>query len=176
MRAEARTIGTAAGTAYALTYLYALGDIDVVARSAWAWRVGDLAPRTLLAMRAPLRFEPIAIADLGHLAVLVSPMNLVVALLLGTLLALNIQGMIHLLRRPAQCRPGAASGLMGALPALVAGGACCAPSLVLLIGMPALSGLAAFSGWLVPLSLTLLAMGRWWQRRQGVPPWFGSPR
>jgi hypothetical protein len=172
VRVDARTIGTAVGTTYALLYLYALGDIDLVTRTAWGWRVGELSPGAWFDMRAPLRFEPIAIADLGHLAVLVSPMNIAVAVILGAALALNVHGIVTLIRQPAQCRAGAAGGLVGVAPALLAGGACCAPSLVLVIGTPAISGLAAFSGWLVPLSLALLVGGRWWQRRQGVPSWF----
>lgn len=47
-----------------------------------------------------------------------------VAVLLAALLALNIHGMTHLIRQPAQCRAGATSGLLGAVPALLAGGAC----------------------------------------------------
>lgn len=172
VRASPRTIGAAVGSTYALLFLYALGDIDIVERTAWGWRMGDLAPGTWFDMRAPLHFEPIAIADMGHLAVLVSPVNIVMAALLGAALALNMHGIATLIRQPAQCRAGAAGGLAGVVPALLAGGACCAPSLVLAIGIPAISGLAAFSGWLVPLSFLLLVGGRWWQHRQGVPSWF----
>jgi hypothetical protein len=174
VRADPHATGAGIGSIYAVLYLYALGNIDFVTRTAWGWRTGDLSPDAWFDMRAPLRFEPVAIADVGHFAFLISPMNIVVAGLLGTALALNVHGIVTLIRQPAQCRAGTAGGLAGTLPALLAGGACCAPSLVLVTGIPAISGLAAFSGWLVPLSLVLLLGSRWWQRRQGVPPWFGS--
>lgn len=167
---DARRPAAALGLVYALGYLYASGDVDIVRRSAWGLRVADRAPSSWTGTRAPFRFEAVAIADIGHLAVLVSPLNLVVAGALGLLLALNLHGVIELRRRPAQCRPGA-GGLLAAAPALLAGGACCAPGLVLLLGIPGLGAFAAFFGWLIPVSFALLLASRWWQRRQGAPAW-----
>ena len=162
------------GLAYAQGYLFALGDLDVVGRTAWAFRTADVTPSKWIELRDAFRFEAVAIADLGHLAVLVSPLNLAVAGTLGALLALNVHGAFALRRAPAQCVRGG-GGLLGAVPALLAGGACCAPSLVLLLGIPGLGAFAAFFGWLIPLSAVLLIANHRWQRRCGAPGWRSAP-
>lgn len=167
---DARVPALAVGAIYALGYLYALGDIDWAQQAAWGFRVGDLALAQWITMRSAFYFEAVAIADIGHLAVLISPLNLAIAVGLASLLTLNIHGAIELRRRPALCRrrPGT---LLGGLPALLAGGACCAPSLVLLLGVPGLGAFAALFGWLIPLSFAALFATRWWQRREGAPAW-----
>jgi hypothetical protein len=54
-------------------------------------------------------------------------------------------------------------------PALLAGGACCAPSLLLVLGIPGLGAFVGLFAWLLPLSLLLLVLSRCWQRRRGAP-------
>lgn len=162
----------ATGVAYALGYLWALGDLAVAPYPLWGFRLGNLAPSAWLQMRSPFRFEALALADLGHLVMLLSPLNLAIAATLGTLLAVNVYGAVELRRRPGRCRVASAS-LLGAVPALLAGGACCAPALLLLLGVPALGAFAALFGWLVPLSLVLLLASRVWQLTQGAPRWRG---
>ncbi|MEX2575840.1 MAG: hypothetical protein WD382_04235, partial [Halofilum sp. (in: g-proteobacteria)] len=135
---DARLPATIVGAAYAGAYLFALGDLDLLPDSAWEIRSGDMALARWFAMRSPFHFEAIALVDLGRLTVLISPINMAVAVVLGALLALNIHGAIELRRRPAQCRT-MTGPLAGAAPALLAGGACCAPSLILLLGIPSLS-------------------------------------
>lgn len=167
---RARTVAVVVGVAYALGYLYALGDLSAAPRPLWALQVGD--PELWLDPRGVFQFEAVAMVSAGHLVWLVSPLNIVVAAALGGLLAVNIDGAWELWRRPTACGlAGGSSGFVAAVPALVAGGACCAPSILLLLGIPSLGAFAALFGWLVPLSLVLLAASRWWQRRQGAPPW-----
>lgn len=68
-----------------------------------------------------------------------------IAVILGGLLAANLHGVIFICSHPATCKVGS-GGLVGAAPALFAGGACCAPSLILLLGIPGLGAISAFSG------------------------------
>ena len=58
---------------------------------------------------------------------------------------------------------------------LLAGGACCSPGLLLLLGIPALGAFVGLFSWLVPLSILLLGGARIWQHRQGAPPMFRLP-
>ena len=167
---DARLVAALVGTAYALLYLYALGDLSAANQAEWHLRTGD--PARWLEQRGLLQFEAIALVQAGYAVWLVSPANLALASALGALLALNLDGAWALWRNPGACGIGSTtSGLFAAVPALIAGGACCAPSLLLLIGIPALGAFAGFFGWLIPLSLALLAASRWWQRRQGAPGW-----
>ena len=62
----------------------------------------------------------------------------------------------------------------GAWPSLLAGGACCAPSLLLLLGIPGLGAFVSLFAWMVPLALFLVLLAgvpavddvlRWLRRR-----------
>ncbi|MDZ7749167.1 MAG: hypothetical protein U5K43_10275 [Halofilum sp. (in: g-proteobacteria)] len=169
-RPDARLAAGAVGLVYALVYLYALGDLSTLPEAAWGARMGE--PARWLDQRGLLQFEAIAMLEAGRVLWLISPLNTVVAAALGALLALNLDGAWALWRRPAACGlGGTGSGVLAAVPALLAGGACCAPSLLLLLAIPGLGAFAGLFGWLVPLSLVLLVASRWWQRHQGAPGW-----
>lgn len=167
-----RWLAGACGGLYALGYLYLLGDLDRAVRPGWGWQwAGD--PWRWLGARGAFRFEAVARLDAGPLVLLVSPLDLLLAGLLATLVAVNLHGAVSLARGGPACR-ASAGGALAAVPALLAGSACCAPGLLLLLGVPALGAFAALFGWLVPLSIGLLAVTRLGQRRLGAPRWFGA--
>jgi len=154
---------------YAAFYLYAIGDIDIMSSSAWSLRTGRL--EHLFSTRSLFLFEAVMLVEVSRFVVLVSPMNLAIAAVLAGLLGANIHGALSLRFAPTACRAGGGKGTVaGALPALLAGSACCAPSLILLLGLPGLGALSAFFGYLIPLSAVALLLNRWWQRRRGAPP------
>ena len=160
-------IGCLAGL-YALLYLYAIGDLDI-GRAGWNWQALDWQWQRLLARRGPWHFEAVAMLELGYLVLLLSPANLVLAGVLAALLALNLHGALAL-RAQARCTLGqGAASSAGIWPALLAGGACCAPSLLLVLGIPGLGAFVGLLAWLLPLSLLLLVLSRCWQRRRGAP-------
>jgi len=170
-----RPLALAGGFTYAVSYLWAIGDFSTMGQPAWDLLAGD--PALWLQRREAFRFEPIAMLRAGHIAWLVNPLDILIATGLGALLAVNAQGAWILRHRPDICR-GRAGGTRGALaaaPALLAGGACCAPGVLLTLGIPGLGAVAGLFEWLVPLSLLMLAANRWWQRRQGAPGWFRLP-
>lgn len=166
-----------AGLAYALAYLYLIGDVDPQGAGNWGVVVGDWS--AWFERRGLLHFEPILLLELGPLLWLFSPLNLLLATVLGSLLAGNLHGAWHLCRRRDACalpseskgssNLAAGGGLFAALPAMLAGGACCAPSLLLLLGMPGLGAFAGLFGWLLPVSLLVLLCSRFWQRHRGAP-------
>jgi hypothetical protein len=171
MRTDRRFLWPAAlaGLGYAALYLYAIGDFSLTPPPAWDWRIGELSLDRLLSSRGPFQFEALAIAEAGYAVLLISPLNLLVTAMLGGLLAANIHGALYLRANPGICRPRRGGLIASAAPALLAGGACCAPSLLLILGIPALGAFSAFFGWLVPLSLVALGLNRIWQHWQGAP-------
>lgn len=169
MSTRRAAIAVGVGIAYLALYLYMLGDLGFGA-SGWDLRVSSQWPTLWLKARAPFQFEGIAMVDAGLVRWIISPLNLAIALVLGGLLAANVHGAIALRQDPPACRaPGAGAGALAALPALLAGGACCAPALVLLIGLPSLGAFAGLFSWLVPVAIGALVATRWWQRRIGAP-------
>jgi hypothetical protein len=167
-------IAVMSGISYGAVYLWAVGDIDTGGPGAWQWQPVELSLERLTAMRSPMHFEAVAMVQAGPLFMLVSPLNLLIATLLGTLLIANVHGAFEL-RRHVACNARPGTGMLSAstLPALLAGGACCAPSLLILLGIPGLGAFAALFAWLVPLSVVALMASRWWQRRLGASPLLG---
>lgn len=157
---------------YAFFYLYSLGDFTFYGPPAWDAYINALSWERMFSARSLLQFESVAVLELGYLVWLISPLNLLMALLLSGLLAANIHGALYLRAQPRVCGSGSGGALAGALPAILAGGACCAPNLLLLVGIPSLGALSAYFGWLLPLSLLALMLNRIWQNRRGAPPLF----
>lgn len=170
MTVRGRHVAAGAGLMYVVAYLYLLGDLGVGGDTGWGLRVAGNWHELWWRPRALFHFEGIAMLEAGWASLIVSPLNLLIATALGLLVTANVHGVLALRQAPPQCRvPGARAGLWAALPALLAGGACCAPALLLLVGLPGLGAFAGLFAWLVPLALALLAASRWWQRRLGAP-------
>lgn len=101
-------------------------------------------------------FEPIAQLTLPGVTILLSPLNIAIGLFLSTLVALNLIVTVVAFRQPAACRFNRATGLLASLPALLAGSACCAPVIVLILGLQMSSFLLVFFQALIPASALLL--------------------
>jgi len=160
------------GIAYGLFYLYSIGDLTLYGPPGWGAYVVDFGLERIFSARSTLMFEAIAVIEMGWLVWLFSPLNLLFTLLLAGLLAANMHGALYIRAHPSVCRRPGRGGLLGAVPALLAGGACCAPGLILLLGIPSLGAFVALFGYLMPASIVLLALSRLWQHRQGAPPVF----
>jgi len=173
-----QALALALGLAYFVGYLWVTGDLSLTYTAGWHVRLVEDWPSLLLKARGVFYFEAIAVVQAARVMFLVSPLNMAIAATLAILLGANIHGAAMLRRAPAQCRAGGTNaGVLAALPALLAGGACCAPALVIVLGLPSLGALAGFFGWLIPLAMALLVFSRWWQRRQGAPAllkWSGA--
>jgi hypothetical protein len=163
-----RRIAAASGLAYLIVYLVAIQDIGISLGGQYGRFadppslevVPDWSDR-LLAARAPFLFEPVAtVFVIPQLAVLVSPGNLLVGSTLGALLGLNVAVALHASARGRACRRGGYAGALGALPGLLLGFSCCAPTLILLLGTSfAAAVLPAFiplRSYLFPTSVALM--------------------
>ena len=56
--------------------------------------------------------------------------------------------------------------LIGTIPAIIGGAACCVPTLILVIGLQLTATLAAVWSYFVPLSAILLILSLWWSLRR----------
>lgn len=170
-----RLIAGAIGLAYLIGYLIVIGDVSLARFDDWSARLSPRWSELWLRPRSLFQFEAIAMLQGGRVLFLVSPLNLVLAGVLAGLATVNMHGIIEIRRMPAHCRPrGSSGGAFASLPALIAGGACCAPALIILLGIPALGAFAGLFAWLIPLALVLLVASRWWQRRLGAPAFLGT--
>ena len=164
-----RWIAAGIGALYGAIYLMGVGDLTFDRSAGWFMQTGAASLERMTTMRSPFLFEGIALAEAGWWVILFSPLNLLLAVILGALLTVNLHGAMTLWREPRACGLSSAGSASSAVPALLAGSACCAPSLLLLLGMPGLGVLAAVFGYLIPLSILALVASRMWQRRLGAP-------
>lgn len=171
-----RRIALAGGGAALLLYTWAIGDLVIGAAGRGSG--GGLVPgwpERIFRPRAPYLFEPVLAAyPLPGLAVLVSPVNLALGGLLAALVGLNLAVARHAGDRTVACRPRGYGRLLGLLPALLTGMACCVPTLLVALGtgtaavvLPVALPLRAV---FYPLSATLLAATLVWGARQMPAP------
>jgi len=175
---NSRVIAAGIGAAYLLLYLVMLRDLSFGGQYGWGVRAAHDWLGLMVQARGLFQFEGIAMVEAGVVNLIISPLNILIGAVLGALVAVNVHGVIELRRAPPACGIGGTTrtGVLASLPALLAGGACCAPALLLLVGIPSLGALAGLFGWLIPLSMALLAASRWWQRRLGAPGWVRGAR
>lgn len=143
--------GTSAG--YLVLMLIAFRDLTP-GGSGFQFRVGTLS--RLVERTGTLTFEPVALVTVPGFTWTISPLNLVILGGLSVLVGLNVVAIYRLVTEPVQCNVGSVSGLPAVLVPLLAGGACCAPSLVLVLGLPVSGTLMSFFPYLLPVSYLLL--------------------
>ena len=146
---------------YLVLFQIALGDLTVDLRAARApeaflvpgW--SDMIWRT----RGPFHFEPVGMLEAPFVVWLLSPVNLVIGAVLGALTGVQI-ALVRVARRCAvQCGLSPLTGVLAGLPGLLAGTACCAPLLFLLLGVQVTAGLLTLMGLMVPIAFVLLLAG-----------------
>lgn len=154
----ARTALIAVTVFYLFVYLLALGDLsfDGAVRPFDAWLVpmaGELWTRA----RVPFQFEAIAVVELPFTTWLISPLNTLIGSALGTLagLQLALTRVAWLCARSCGLRP--TTGLLAALPGLLAAQACCVPALFILFGIQLTATLIGLMSVMIPIAFVLLA-------------------
>lgn len=164
---------------YLLLYLLAIRDLAISASGRYAGLPAfDVVPDwtgRLLEERAPFLYEPVvAIHPIPQLAVLVSPGNLLVGLVIGLLLGANVALVAHAARVRACRRRGAYAGALGAVAPLLMGFSCCAPTFILLLGAEAAAALLpAFvpaRPYLLPSAIATMALMLVWSAGRATTP------
>jgi hypothetical protein len=109
--------------------------------------------------RAPFQFEAVAVIEAPFLVWLVSPMNIAIGLALGLLTGFQI-ALVRIARHCAvSCGLKPAAGVLAAVPGLLAGSACCAPILFVLLGVQVTASLITLMGLLIPAAFVFLLLG-----------------
>ena len=167
-RPRGRWIAITTGIGYFLLYLFSLGhlvvDRNVVAPgdtpgfvivSDWTTksfeRVGGFA------------YEPVAALYVPRgVTLFIAPLNLFIGAILATLIALNVVTTAYALTVARSCRRLSWTGLLGSLPGLLTGFACCVPTVAFVLGANLALALISVQIFLLPLSLASLVLGLGW--------------
>ena len=143
------------GMVYLTLFLVALQDITRGGRG-WAFLTTEWT--RMWERTGPFTFEPIAQLTLPGLTVLLSPLNMAMGGVLGLLAGLNLAVTWLAFRQPHACRFNRSTGIVAGIPALLAGGACCAPAIILILGLQLSSLMVSVFQLLIPASLLLLIL------------------
>lgn len=151
-----------------LLYLLAIGDIALSASGRWAAEpLTRVAPDALFRSRAPWLFEPVMELHPGaHIAVFVSPVNLLLGVVVAGLAGMNLALAAHAAQQAVACRRPGYGRSLAVLPAFLLGIACCAPTFVLALGAGTAAAilpvLVPVRPWFYPLTLALLLVAVSW--------------
>lgn len=117
--------------------------------------------------RAPFVFESIGVFTItpqAHLFLAVP--NILLAILLGTLAGLNLSLSYYSFRVLSLRGIKGAASLLGTIPAILGGAACCVPTLILVLGLQATALVTTVWSLFLPISITLLIVSLWWSLRR----------
>ncbi len=118
--------------------------------------------------RVPFQFEPIAIVEGPFFTWLLSPLNIGIGVMLGGLTGTQI-ALTNVARKcSTSCGLNRATGLLAGLPGLLAGSACCAPIIFVLLGVQLTASIVTVMGLMVPIAFVLLAGGLLYTVRVGA--------
>ncbi|MER6999188.1 hypothetical protein [Streptomyces sp. NPDC000410] len=172
-----RRAAQVAATLTLLVYLSSIGDLAVSPSGQFTGApVVRIEPEQLFEARAPYLFEPVlAWHPTSHIAVFVSPVNLLLGIVVAALVGCNIAVATRAAaRQAASCRRTRYTRLLVVLPAFLLGFACCVPTFLLVLGA---STAAALLPVLIPLrpvfyplTLVMLAATLVWGASRSARP------
>lgn len=167
-----RVVALLAFTVYVIVYLAAVGHLVFTSRmepssSIFTLKILPNWEDLLFRQRSPFLFEPIGALYLGpNLKLFLSIPNMILAVILGALVGINIALSYYSFRQLGLSGGRGFLNLMGTIPAIVSGAACCVPTLILVIGLQLTATLATAWSFFVPLSISLLFLSLIWSLRR----------
>lgn len=148
-----RRIAVGIGILYLVLFLIALRDITL---GGSGLQFASVEWTRMFSATGPFTFEAIARLTLPGVTVLIAPMNILVGSALSLLAALNLMVTYVAYNQPSACHFNRSTGVLASLPALLAGGACCAPAIVLILGLQVSSLFITAFQVLIPVAALLL--------------------
>ena len=127
-----RRLAFGLGGGYLILFLIALQDLSF---SGQGVQVLTTEWTRMFDRTGTMTFEPVLQLTLPGLTFLFSPLNVLIGGALSILAGLNLAVTYLAYKHPGACRFNRSTGIVASLPALLAGGACCAPAVVLIFGL-----------------------------------------
>ncbi len=155
-RVDSLLVAIVSGVLYLLGYLWATDHLTIDLGSGFSLFVVDEPVVRMFEQRGPATYEPIAVADIGFGTLLFSPIDTGIGVFLAALVGLNLALAYLALVQPKSCGIGAGAGFAASVPALLSGSVCCAPMVLLVLGIQASGALLTVLPWLLPLGVLML--------------------
>jgi len=154
-RRDGRAVALGTGAMYFVFYLVGIGYLGLGPSGLEFSVVADPLAR-LTQLRGPFQWEPVALAVVGPIELLVSPLNVAMGLLLAALVGVNLGVSLVAYRGPTACRLGPGAGAAAGLPGLLSGFAGCGPTILLVVGLQASTTVLTVFQWLLPVTVVAL--------------------
>ncbi|WP_251330313.1 hypothetical protein [Haloplanus pelagicus] len=156
-RSDGRAAFLLAVVGYPPLYLASIGHLVLGARGYSIRVVSAPLARALQSTRS-FSFEPIARITVDPVALLVSPLDVGIALLLAILVGCNLAVGVVAWRAPAVCGVGVgkSAGVLAGLPALLTGATCCGPAVLFVVGVGTTGTLVSAVQYATPVAGLLL--------------------
>ena len=154
-RRDGRAAFLLGAVGYPLLYLGSIGHLALGGRGWSVWVVDEPVVRALRQTR-PFSFEPVARLVVEPVVILVSPLDVTVALTLAVLVGCNFAVAVTVWRSPAACGVEESAGLLASIPALLTGATCCGPAILFVLGVGATGALLTAFGYATPVTALLL--------------------
>lgn len=116
----------------------------------------------LIRQRSPFLFEPVGILYLGNLRFFISAPNIILAFVIGGLVGANISASYYTFKMLGLKGVRGVGLILGTIPVVLSGAACCVPTIIIIIGLQLTATLAAVWSLFVPISLILLTASLYW--------------
>ncbi len=155
-RRDGRLVATLTGLGYLLAYLWMADLLTIRPGADVGWLLVDEPLARALERRGPFSFEAIALVEFGYGTLLLAPIDVIIGAGIAALVGLNLALAYLAAVQPAACGVEAGAGLAASVPALLSGTVCCAPAIVLAVGIQASATLLTLLPWLLPVGLVLL--------------------
>lgn len=143
---------------YLLFYLIAIQNIALTSQENFNYIIVSNPLETTFNSQSFLQYEAIMQVVLPPIIVAISPINILIGLILSLLVGLNISLVYRLYKQPNQCKIRDSTGIISILPPLLSGAACCAPAIVLILGLQVTATMMTIFSIMLPISFVLLVL------------------
>ena len=140
---------------YLILFLIALQEISLGGHG-FSFVCVDWAQ--MLDRTGTVTFEAIAMVTVPGLTIIISPLNILIGLVISVLVGLNLMITYIAYYQPRACSFNRSTGVLASFPALLAGGACCAPAIILILGIQVSSLMMTVFQVLIPVAIALLLL------------------
>ncbi|MES3517807.1 MAG: hypothetical protein PPP58_09110 [Natronomonas sp.] len=153
---RARAIVVGSTLLYLTGYLYAIGKLRFGGGDFGVVVAEQPLQQLFRQTFGTFTYEPVVLLDAGVVTYQLS-LNTLIGLAIATLVGINVGVSYLAYSQPSACGIGSQSaGLFAGIPALLSGAACCAPVVVLLLGIQVTGAVLLVFELLLPIAVALL--------------------